>query len=85
MALDEIDGLKINPIKLKEQCALIAQNYDYENALYVLLSDRVAQMCEEDELRGKAITGFKLHLSNYKSVFDALCYGNENTRCCIRG
>lgn len=77
MALDEIDGLKINPIKLKEQCALIAQNYDYENALYVLLSDRVAQMCEEDELRGKAITGFKLHLSNYKSVFDALCYANE--------
>ena len=74
MALGQIDGLKINPIKLKEQCTLIAQNYDYENALYVLLSDRVEQLCDEDKLSGKAITGFKLQMSNYKAIFDALCY-----------
>lgn len=77
MVLGEIDGIIINPVKLKEQCTLIAQNYDYENASYVLLSNCVNQLCEEDELRSNAITGFKSQMSNYKSVFDALCYANE--------
>lgn len=77
MVLGEIDGVIINPVKLKEQCTLIAQNYDYENASYVLLSNCVNQLCEEDELRSSAITGFKSQMSNYKSVFDALCYANE--------
>lgn len=77
MALEEIEGLKLNPIKLKEQCALIAQNYDYENASYVLLADRINQLCHADELRSNAIIGFKSQMSNYKAVFDALCYANE--------
>lgn len=77
MSLEEINGIILNPVKLKEQCALIAQNYDYENASYVLLSDRVNRLCEEEELRSNAITGFKSQMSNYKSVFDALCYANE--------
>ncbi len=77
MSLEEIDGIILNPVKLKEQCALIAQNYDYENASYVLLSDRVNRLCEEEELRSNAVMGFKSQISNYKSVFDALCYANE--------
>lgn len=77
MQLGEIDGKIINPVKLKEQCARIAQNYDYQNASYILLSDRVNLLCQESGLKGNAITGFKLQMSNYKSVFDALCYANE--------
>lgn len=77
MAFEEIDGVILNPVKLREQCALIAQNYDYENASYVLLLDCVNQLCREDSLRGSAITGFKSQMSNYESVFDALCYANE--------
>lgn len=77
MQLGEIDGKIINPVKLKEQCAQIAQNYDYQNASYILLSDRVNLLCQESGLKGNAITGFKLQMSNYKSVFDALCYANE--------
>lgn len=77
MQLGEIDGKVINPVKLKEQCALITQNYDYQNASYILLSDRVNLLCQESGLKGNAITGFKFQMSNYKSVFDALCYANE--------
>ncbi len=77
MQLGEIDGKIINPVKLKEQCALITQNYDYQNASYILLSDRVNLLCQESGLKGNAITGFKFQMSNYKSVFDALCYANE--------
>lgn len=77
MQLGEIDGKIINRVKLKEQCALIAQNYDYQNASYILLSDRVNLLCQESGLKGNAITGFKFQMSNYKSVFDALCYANE--------
>lgn len=77
MELGEIDGKIINPVKLKEQCARITQNYDYQNASYILLSDRVNLLCQESGLKGNAITGFKLQMSNYKSVFDALCYANE--------
>lgn len=77
MQLGEIDGKIINPVKLKEQCAQIAQNYDYQNASYILLSDRVNLLCQESGLKGNAITGFKLQMSNYKSVFEALCYANE--------
>lgn len=77
MQLGEIDGKIINRVKLKEQCALIAQNYDYQNASYILLSDRVNLLCQESGLKGNAITGFKLQMSNYKSVFDTLCYANE--------
>lgn len=77
MELGEIDGKIINPVKLKEQCVRIAQNYDYQNASYILLSDRVNLLCQESDLKGNAITGFKLQMSNYKSVFDALCYANE--------
>lgn len=77
MQLGEIDGKIINRVKLKEQCALIAQNYDYQNASYILLSDRINLLCQESGLKGNAITGFKFQMSNYKSVFDALCYANE--------
>lgn len=77
MQLGEIDGKIINPVKLKEQCARITQNYDYQNASYILLSDRVNLLCQESGLKGNAIAGFKLQMSNYKSVFDALCYANE--------
>lgn len=77
MQLGEIDGKIINPVKLKEQCTRITQNYDYQNASYILLSDRVNLLCQESGLKGNAITGFKLQMSNYKSVFDALCYANE--------
>lgn len=77
MDIGEIDGKIINPVKLKEQCALITQNYDYQNASYILLSDRVNMLCQENGLNGNAIAGFKSQMSNYKSVFDALCYANE--------
>lgn len=77
MAFEKIEGLRINSAKLKEQCALISQNYDYQNTSYVLLAKRVSQLCEQDDLRSNAINGFKFQMSNYKSVFDALCYANE--------
>lgn len=77
MAIEEIDGLRINPTKLKEQCDSIMQNYDYENATYVLLSERVEQLYKEDELSSESIDGFKIHMINYKFVFEALCYANE--------
>ncbi|MCM1084192.1 MAG: hypothetical protein NC393_14730 [Clostridium sp.] len=77
MELGMIDGMIINPVKLKEQCALITQNYDYQNASYILLSNRINMLCEEDGLKGNAIAGFQLQMSNYKAVFDALCYANE--------
>lgn len=77
MELGVIDGMIINPVKLKEQCALITQNYDYQNASYILLSNRINMLCEEDGLKSNAITGFQLQMSNYKAVFDALCYANE--------
>lgn len=77
MELGMIDGMIINAAKLKEQCALITQNYDYQNASYILLSNRINMLCEEDGLKGNAIAGFQLQMSNYKAVFDALCYANE--------
>lgn len=83
MVNEQIDGLKINPSKLKEQCATIAQNYDYENASYVLLADRISLLCEQEDLSGNAIAGLKTHMCNYKIVLEALCYANELDKCDI--
>lgn len=59
MVINDIAGIVINPVKLKEQCSLIMQNYEYENATYSLLSKRVCSLCEEEGLKGNSISGFQ--------------------------
>ena len=75
--IEDIRGSKLNPSKLRALGKSIVPNYDYENATYVLISNRVSALCNESKLKGAALDGFKYQMSTYKAVLDGLCYANE--------
>lgn len=77
MGLENIEKMVLNPNKLTEQCSLISQNYDYENSAYVILSNKVEELCSDSNLSSVSIHGFKDQMSNYKTIFESVMYANE--------
>ncbi len=62
---------------LKEQCKSIIQKLTYQNFVYDVLLRKIDNIVADSSLQGESLTNFKSHMSNYKSVLNAMRDANQ--------
>lgn len=77
---DTITWKRLDRNILSNYCDDIVSNMENQSAAYVLVSDSVKALCNDDTIKGKAIEGFQTQMNNYVTAMGALCYANELDR-----